>query len=61
MNDSRYSKHFFILILFFSANITAKYFEQLSNEDIYKLYFIYEDDFNFFGYDFSFRNITLPL
>lgn len=44
-----------------SEEITAKYFGQLSDDDIHKLYGIYQDDFNLFDYRFNFRNISLPL
>ena len=46
--------------LFFSAEVTAKYFGQLSDEDIYNIYTVYEDDFKLFDYHFKFRNISLP-
>lgn len=41
-------------------DLTKKYFEQLDDRDIMDLYKIYEHDFKLFGYEFSFRNITLP-
>jgi len=43
-----------------SAEVTAKYFGQLSDEDIYNIYTVYEDDFKLFDYHFKFRNISLP-
>ena len=52
--------HFNINISIFSAQVTAKYFEQLSDEDINKIYTVYEDDFKLFDYTFTFRNISLP-
>ena len=50
-----------LILFFFSEEITAKYFGQLSDDDIHKLYGIYQDDFNLFDYRFNFRNISLPL
>ena len=47
--------------MFFSAEVTAKYFGQLSDEDIYNIYTVYEDDFKLFDYTFKLRNISLPL
>ena len=47
-------------ITFFSAQVTAKYFEQLSDEEIMKIYTVYEDDFKLFDYTFNFGNISLP-
>ena len=35
--------------------LTRKYFEVLDDEDIEKLYFIYETDFQMFGYSFELR------
>ena len=51
---------FHITISIFSAQVTAKYFEQLSDEDINKIYTVYEDDFKLFDYTFNFGNISLP-
>ena len=41
-----------------SERITKLYFDQLSDEDIRKLYLIYVNDFKLLGYNFTFRNIT---
>ena len=35
--------------------LTRQYFEVLDDEDIEKLYFIYKEDFQMFGYEFNFR------
>ena len=43
----------FALYIFFSSEITSKYFDQLPAEDIIKLYYVYEDDFKLFDYDFD--------
>ena len=43
-----------------SLEITKLYFDVLSNEDVEKLYKIYESDFKLFGYTFQFRNLTFP-
>lgn len=43
-----------------SKEITNKYFELLTDEDIFKLYQIYKLDFQMFNYTFQIRNITLP-
>ncbi len=44
-----------------SSAITAKYFDMLSDEEVKKVYNVYQDDFKLFGYDFSIRSITLPM
>ena len=44
----------------FSYDITMKYMEVLSDEEITKLYKIYADDFMAFEYTFQIRNLTLP-
>ena len=41
-----------------STEITKLYFEVLSNEEILKLFEIYQNDFKLFGYSFTFRNVT---
>ena len=41
-----------------SSEITKLYFEVLSNEEIMKLFEIYQNDFRLFGYSFTFRNVT---
>ena len=41
-----------------SSYITQLYFEVLSNEEILKLFEIYQNDFRLFGYNFTFRNLT---
>ena len=41
-----------------SSEITKLYFEVLSNEEILKLFEIYQNDFKLFGYSFTFRNVT---
>lgn len=40
--------------------VTKIYFESLSNEDVQRLYKLYEAEFLFFGYTFQFRNMTFP-
>ena len=35
--------------------LTRQYFEVLDDEDIEKLYFIYKEDFQMFGYEFELR------
>ena len=55
-----HSKKIHIFYSYFSAEVTAKYFGQLSDEDIYNIYTVYEDDFKLFDYHFKFRNISLP-
>ena len=39
-------------------DLTKKYFEILSDEEITKLYHIYQNDFIMFNYTFTFRNKT---
>ena len=39
--------------------ILGKYFSLLTDQDIMKLYRIYEDDFRHFGYKFKFRSLDL--
>ena len=51
----------YIPIKIFSAEVTTKYFEYLSDKDIYNIYAVYEDDFKLFDYTFKLRNISLPL
>ena len=41
-----------------STEITKLYFEVLSNDEIQKLFEIYQNDFRLFGYYFTFRNVT---
>ena len=43
-----------------SHEVTKTYFAMLTDSDIVALYKIYEFDFKMFGYQFRFRNITLP-
>ena len=46
-----------------SGEVVAAYFELLSNEEIKKLYKIYENDFLLFNYQFEFREMkfNVPL
>ena len=39
--------------------ILGKYFSLLTDQEIMKLYKIYEDDFRNFGYKFNFRSLKL--
>ncbi len=48
------------MLTFFSAELTAKYFEMLNNDEITKLYKKYEDDFIMFNYTFQFRDLVFP-
>ena len=41
-----------------STEITKLYFEVLSNDEILKLFEIYQSDFRLFGYSFTFRNVA---
>ena len=41
-----------------STDITKLYFEVLSNEEIQKLFQVYQNDFQLFNYSFTFRNVT---
>ena len=41
-----------------STDITKLYFEVLSNEEIQKLFQVYQNDFQLFDYSFTFRNVT---
>jgi len=43
-----------------SSELTAKYFGLLSEEDIRKLYHVYENDFQLFDYTFKLGKINLP-
>ncbi len=43
-----------------SNEVTKTYFKMLTDSDIMMLYKIYEFDFKMFGYQFRFRNLTLP-
>ena len=40
---------------FDKKELTRQYFEVLDDEDIEKLYFIYKEDFQMFGYSFQLR------
>ena len=39
-----------------SSEVTSKYFEMLSEEDINKLYHVYENDFKLFNYTYIHAN-----
>jgi hypothetical protein len=43
------------------AELVAKYFQQLDDDDIQALYSIYYDDFQMFGYQFEFRGLRLNM
>ena len=43
-----------------AEEITALYFEQLDEEDVRKLFRIFEPDFLMFGYSFAFKGKTYP-
>lgn len=43
-----------------AKDITAIYFEQLTDDEIFGLYDIYELDFKMFHYQFGIRNLSLP-
>ena len=40
--------------------ITEKYLETLTDEDVEGLFTLYENDFRMFGYSYTFRNRTFP-
>ena len=44
-----------------SKEVTQLYFSVLSDDDIRKLYNVYEYDFLLFNYTFKFGNVTLPI
>ena len=44
----------------FSHDITMKYMETLTDEDITKLYNIYAGDFQAFEYTFNIRHLSFP-
>jgi len=43
-----------------SSDITEKYFGMLSDEDIHKLYQVYQEDFRLFNYTFTYRKMKFP-
>jgi len=43
------------------AEVVAKYFQLLDDDDIQALYNIYYDDFQMFGYQFEFRGLRLNM
>ena len=43
-----------------NEELTAKYFEQLSDEDVNHLYKIYEFDFKLFGYSYTHNGKEYP-
>jgi len=43
-----------------SSDVTAKYFGMLSDEDIHKLYQVYQDDFRLFNYTFTYGKLKFP-
>ena len=50
-----------VYICFFSSSeVTAKYFEMLNDDDIKKLYQVYQDDFKLFNYTFTYGKLKFP-
>lgn len=41
--------------------LTGIYFQMLDDQDVIRLYKIYEADFKMFGYEFSLRNLSFPV
>ena len=46
---------------FDEEDVTKKYFQMLDINDVKALYKIYERDFRMFGYEYTFKQLKLPM